>query len=188
MRVTAGKLKNRPIETKLKGSKVVYRPTSDKTRQAVFNILLGSPHIDSDILENSVIADICCGSGSFGIEAISRGAKFIYFVDIEREQIELTRRNIDNLGLSSQAKFIGCNATQLGKLYEKCDIAFVDAPYRIDLAPKILDSLIKAEWMRQGGIVITEVDKKDDVSEINGLELIIEREYGKTKLLFFKKI
>lgn len=187
MRITAGKLKNRPIETKIKGSKVIYRPTSDKTRQAVFNILLGSPHFDEGILNDAIVADICCGSGSFGIEAISRGAKFVYFVDIEREQIELSRKNIENLGLNSQAKFIGCNATQLGNLYEKCDIAFIDAPYRIDLCPKILDSLIKAEWMRKGGVVIAEVDKKDDVLEVKGLELVIEREYGKTKLLFFKK-
>lgn len=187
MRITSGALKNRPIETKLKGSKVVYRPTSDKTRQAVFNILLGSPHIDEGILNESIVADICCGSGSFGFEAISRGAKFVYFVDIEREQIELSRKNADNLGVNSRVKFIGCNATQLGKLYEKCDIAFIDAPYRLDLAPKILNSLVKAEWMRSGGIIITEVDKKDDIPPIEGLELMIERAYGKTKLFFFKK-
>ena len=60
-------------------------------------------------------------------------------------------------------------------------------PYRLDLAPKILNSLVKAEWMRSGGIIITEVDKKDDIPPIEGLELMIERAYGKTKLFFFKK-
>jgi 16S rRNA (guanine966-N2)-methyltransferase len=97
MRIISGKHKNKKIYTSIKNVKTIYRPTSSKTRSAIFNVLAHGAFVDGDIITGKVYADICCGSGSFGLEALSRGAAFAYFIDADSKQTKLARTNIEGM-------------------------------------------------------------------------------------------
>ena len=114
MRISGGKHKNRRIDTVLKKNnripieEIEYRPTAERTRLAIFNIIENSPKIPERMIINANVADLFCGSGSFGLEALSRGAKHIYFVDSSSAQIELTRHNAEHIGEQKNTSFIKC--------------------------------------------------------------------------------
>ena len=103
MRISGGKHKNRRIATSFKSKErtnsenLGYRPTAERTRQAIFNIIENSPRFPERFLIDATVADVFCGSGSFGMESLSRGAKHVYFLDASAEHIDLARQNITHI-------------------------------------------------------------------------------------------
>ena len=189
MRVTAGKYKNKQILTQIKGiSKQEYRPIKSKVREAIFNILqkyeLGSSVFPID----AVVADVFCGCGTFGIESLSRGAKHVFFINNSSEQMKIVRENIKNIGEDNNADYLITNAAKLSSCqkYKGCNLIYLDPPYNSGLATASLEALQKNGWIAQDNIIIVELAKKEDLSFSNDFELLDQRLYGNTKLMFLR--
>jgi 16S rRNA (guanine966-N2)-methyltransferase len=185
MRITGGIHKNRKIAVKIKrGQSVTYRPTAARTRLAVFNIIQNSKLIPENFLNNAVIADICCGSGSFGLEAISRGTKKVYFIDESSDQLNIVKENIAHIKEEEKAAYILADARNLPTIRERCNIIYIDPPYGSGILKNCLNSIISQQWLESEHIIIVELSKKEKAELSEGIATIDTRTYGKTKLLF----
>ena len=178
MRIVAGKLRGRKIEAP-EGRDV--RPTSDRVRESLFDILA---HGETPLPDGATVADIFCGTGAFGLEALSRGAIHAIFMDNDRTVMSLARRNAAQLGVAGQATFLERDARHPGAAPRPVDLLFLDAPYRGDLTTPALAALIQAGWCKPGAIIVIELAKTEDVDLPAGCDAYDRRVYGKTKLIF----
>ena len=181
MRVISGKLKARII-----AMPKLIRPTSDKVREALFEIL-------KNCIEGSNFLDLYSGSGAIGIEAFSRGAKSVAFVDNNLRCIEVLKDNLAKCGISDLSTIYIYNREALSalKLFEKkgflFDIIFLDPPYYKDMARNTLIAISKCDILRRNAIVILETYKKENLDEEAGfLKKFRSYRYGDTKLEFFR--
>jgi 16S rRNA (guanine966-N2)-methyltransferase len=163
------------------------RPTSDRTRQAIFNIL---EHRDFNIgftVENAAVADLFAGTGALGIEALSRGARFCLLVDESAESRALQRENIEALGLTGVTKIWRRDATDLGPLGAGAggpfDLVFLDPPYRQNLITAALKSLREGGWLTECALLIAETSKGENFDHA-GYERLDIRDYGETEICF----
>lgn len=183
MRVTGGTLGGRT----LKGpSSQNVRPTSDRLRAAVFNVLA---HAYDDAANGARVIDLFAGTGALGIEAFSRGASFVLFVDDSTEGRALVRENTETLGLGGVSKIFRRDATKLGPMPpQDCfTLAFLDPPYGKGLAEKALASLRDGGWLAQDALVVVE-ESADGALEIPaGFAEIEKREYGDTQILVLRR-
>jgi len=187
MRITSGKHKNRKIETTLKKKKDLdYRPTTERTRLAIFNILQNSKHIPIGLLEDANVVDLCCGCGSFGIEAISRGAEKVLFIDNAQEQFDLVEQNLKSINEFDKAILFKGDSAKLPKINFKADYAYIDPPYNVDLCRKTLISLIASDILKDKAIVVLERSYKERFEPVDELVTFDEREYGKSVITFYE--
>lgn len=180
MRVTGGTFRGRNL---VEPPDNRVRPTSDKVRQAIFNILA---HNDFGFeLEGAKVIDLFAGTGALGIEALSRGAAFALFVDDSAESRGLIRTNVEALSLTGVTKIWRRDARDLGPMAAGAggpfQLAFLDAPYRKDLTLPGMQSLRAGGWMSDGGIVIAETGE-DESLDAEGFRLLSSRSYGETAL------
>ncbi|MGH2331028.1 16S rRNA (guanine(966)-N(2))-methyltransferase RsmD [Thermoanaerobacter mathranii] len=183
MRIIAGKLRGRKIKS-IEGNEV--RPTADRVKESLFNILMNK-------IEGSVFLDLFAGTGNIGIEALSRGAQFCYFVDKSLKSVKCIRENVAELNLIPFAKILHRDVLKVIEILDqsntKFDIIFLDPPYYQNLAEKTLIKLGKAKLLKRGGIIIAEHHKNDKVKETYGnLVKIRENKYGETILSFYKEV
>jgi 16S rRNA (guanine966-N2)-methyltransferase len=181
MKIIAGKYKGRVVSL-LEDSKM--RPTRPQVREAVFNII-SSGVFDTD-LEGASIVDICCGSASYAMEAISRGASKIVLVEKDRKHLDLAKKNINKLSAEIDLACICYDARFLPKAFEPADVIFVDPPYNFKLVEPILSSLVKNGWLHKNSIVIVELGYREDVTPPEELNLELSKKYGISKILLFK--
>lgn len=184
MRVTGGSLGGRRLVTPEDGR---VRPTSDRTRQAIFNMLR---HKDFDIgftLEGAVVADLFAGTGALGIEAISQGARWCLLVDDSADSRALQRENVEALGLTGATRIWRRDATDLGPIGPSAGgpftLVFLDPPYRKDLVPRALQSLRDGGWLADKALLVAETDAAETF-EHPGYDLLDSRDYGETKIWF----
>jgi len=184
MRIVGGKHKGHSIAPP-NGS--ATRPTSDRVRESVFNILAHG--IAGLEIEGARVLDLFAGTGAMGLEAISRGARFCQFVDDSAEARGLIRKNADALGVIGLAKIWRRDATNLGPCAPQpgFDLIFADPPYGKGLGEKALISLVSGQWLNANAIVVLEESAKAEVPAIEGLTLIDERAYGDTMIRFFRQ-
>lgn len=181
MRVVGGKFGGRAL---VAPDDRLVRPTSDKVRQALFNIL---EHRDLGdfTLEDASAIDLFCGTGALGIEALSRGAKFCLFVDDDAGSRALVRENVEKLALTGISKIWRRDAADLGPVNTGSggpfDIAFLDPPYRKGLAEKCLASLKAGGWLKPGAVVVVETAADETLSH-DDYELLDVRDYGETRI------
>jgi 16S rRNA (guanine(966)-N(2))-methyltransferase RsmD len=156
------------------------RPTSDKVKQALFNIL-GAKVSDADFL------DLFAGAGGIGIEALSRDARCVVFVDASRDSLNVVKQNIDQTGFGDRAKTVLSKAeTFLKKPSGPYDIVFLDPPYADEMQP-LLEIIAGAGMLKPDSIVIAEHFKKQLSPKNAGvLSLYREARYGDTVLAFYK--
>ena len=154
------------------------RPTSDKARESLFNILqLKVP--------NAKFLDLFCGTGAMGIEALSRGAKKVVFNDFSRESLTLLKKNLEKVKVEEDYEIVNFDAVNfLRNTTEKFDVIFLDPPYKSELGLKCLPFISVA--LDDDGIAILE-DEKEFSGEIEGLVEYDKRKYGRVHLTFFKK-
>ncbi len=192
MRITGGKYRNKLIEAK---EERTLRPTTSKVREAMFNIIkhgrfyASEDYIEDDNpsrIENRRVIDLFCGTGALGMEALSRGAAHAVFVDQNRELLALARGNIERINETANASFIRSDSTQLPPATIPCDLAFVDPPYRQNLAKPALKTLRDQGWLAHGAIVILESGKQDDPPEQTGYNLLDTRLHDKTRLSIYQ--
>lgn len=162
------------------------RPTTDRVKENLFNII--APYI-----QDSVVLDLFAGSGSLGIEALSRGAKSAVFADHNEKSVEIIKKNIENTKFlqnsevfSGEAQLILKKLSQQGK---KFDIIFLDPPYRKEIVPQILKELQDFEVLEERVLIAAETDVEDVLPERIG-QLVVSKiqKYGKTKLTFYKRV
>jgi len=184
MRIVAGELRGRPIRTP-EGQDV--RPTSDRARQAVFNILEHAPW--SRGLEGRRVVDLFAGSGALGLEALSRGAAKCLFVDLSETSLAAVRANLAALGLEARAHLTRQDATRLGPRHEhrpQFDIAFLDPPYTKGLAEPALLALRTGGWLQPDAIAVVERGAGEAAIGTPGYELLDQRRYGAAEVLFLR--
>ena len=173
MRVIAGSLRHRKLGRPPKG----VRPTSDRAREALFNSL-GS-------VEGSRFLDLYAGTGAVGIEAISRGAREVVFVDRSRSSLSALRGNLDQLGLGAGVRVLQgdarAHAQRLAEAGEQFDLVFVDPPYASDEIPRILAAL-RGGLVATGGQVVLESPKRNPLDDLSGWEVCAEHDYGDSRL------
>lgn len=184
MRIVAGELRGRAIQAP-EGPDV--RPTSDRARQAVFNILEHAPW--SAGVEGLQAIDVFAGSGAMGLEALSRGAKGCLFVELAEPSLTAIRANISTFRLEGRARLKRQDATRLGPrpmTDPACDLAFLDPPYRKDLAAPALAALREGGWLAEEAIVVVELGSGEAPPEAPGYEIIDQRRYGAAQVLFLR--
>ncbi|MGB9779249.1 16S rRNA (guanine(966)-N(2))-methyltransferase RsmD [Caldanaerobacter sp.] len=182
MRVISGSLKGRKINS-LVGEEV--RPTSDRVKEALFNILMGR-------IESSVFLDLFAGTGNVGIEALSRGAEFCYFVDKNLSSIRCIIENINKLNLKPFCRILHMDAFVALDMFHKkgikFDIIFLDPPYHQNLSEKALKRIASLEVLKEGGVVVAEIHKREELKERYGnLKKVKENRYGETILVFYEE-
>lgn len=183
--VIAGKYRGKKLRTKASAS---IRPTGSRARGAVFNILMHGKfgtHENSPLIDKSVI-DLFCGTGALGIEALSRGAAHVTFVDQSSESIALVRENVAHMQAESNVHFIRSDSTALPVARTSCHLAFLDPPYNSGLAVKSLASLDTQGWLENGAIAVVELSKKEHLTPPEHYTIFDEREYGNTKIVFLE--
>ena len=156
------------------------RPTSDKVKQALFNILGGK-------VEGAHFLDLFAGIGGIGIEALSRGAERVVFVDDARDSLHIVKHNIEQTGFSTRAQVVASKAEAfLKKTSEQFDIVFLDPPYSLALEP-VLNGLAESGILKPDAVVIAEHFKKQPAPVKAGkLTLFREAQYGDTVLAFYR--
>jgi len=187
LRITSGTLKGRTLHGP-SGARV--RPTSDKVRQAIFNILAHNDFDTGVTLECARVADLFAGTGALGIEAISRGAAFVLFVEDAAESRASIRENVETLGLTGVTKIWRRNATDLGPMSAGAggpfDLVFLDPPYRKNLIGPALAALRDGNWLAPNAVIVTESSEEEPAPEIDGFTLLDHRTYGDTRVTFLR--
>ena len=184
MRITGGNLGGRqliaPTDTRV-------RPTSDKTRQAVFNVLRHKDFGVGFTLHNAAVIDLFAGTGALGIEALSQGARYCLFVDDDADSRALQRENIETLGLTGATKIWRRDATSLGPINTGSggpfELAFLDPPYRKGLVSPALASLRDGGWLAPGALAVVETSQGETFA-YDGFTQIDIRNYGETEITF----
>lgn len=180
MRIVGGRFKGRA----LKGpSSQAIRPTSDRLRESLFNILA---HGYDNAVEGARVIDLYAGTGALGLEAISRGASFALFVDDGAEARALIRNNVEALGLGGVTRIFRRDARKLGAMPPGAPytLAFLDPPYGRGLAEPALTSLAGGGWLAPGALVVIEEAAGAVIALPDGFALIDKREAGDTQALF----
>ncbi len=179
MRVIAGKYKGRKLEAPLDMS---VRPTTDKVKEALFDILMGET-------DGAVFCDLFAGIGAIGIEALSRGSEKCYFSDSDRVSVRLIKTNLRTCGIKEEAQVFACDYRKaLRKIPEKVDIFFIDPPYESGVYESCLSQIEILDLLADDGIIITEHDSRTDMPEqTDTLERVKDHRYGKTVLSIYRK-
>jgi 16S rRNA (guanine966-N2)-methyltransferase len=182
MKIIAGKLKGRNIEV-LKNAN--YRPSTSKFRESVFSMLSSGKFEDFDI-NNSQVLDLFCGTGSLGLEAISRGAKSVCFVDINIENLNQIRNFAKKTQIENQVSYINTDACKLYNFQLCFDLVLIDPPYKKNLIQKTLEALLKNKLLNKNCYIIIECEKSEDFEISDFYQFIDEKRYGKTKMIVLK--
>ena len=182
MRVVAGRLKGRSLASP---SSRDIRPTADRLRESVFNILM---HAYDDPIQDARVLDLFAGTGALGIEAVSRGAKFALFVDNGAEARALLRNNVEALGLGGVTRIFRRDATHLGPAHpvEPFSLVFLDPPYGKGLGEKALAPLQEGGWLAPGALLIVEEAKAAAFVTPEGFEELERRAYDDTEFVFLR--
>jgi 16S rRNA (guanine966-N2)-methyltransferase len=185
LRITGGKFGGRVLHAPHDSS---VRPTSDKVRQAIFNVLMHRDFGFPFSLEGARVADLFAGTGAMGLEALSHGARYCLFVEMTAESRALIRQNVETLGQTGASKIWRRDATALGKLdtLQPFDLAFLDPPYRKGLVAPALASLRDGGWLVTPAVVVAEMAEDDILPSTDGFAVHDERIYGETKVAYLK--
>jgi 16S rRNA (guanine966-N2)-methyltransferase len=182
MRVVGGRLRGRSIASPSSND---IRPTQDRLRESLFNILM---HAYGNPIDGARVLDLFAGTGALGIEAISRGAAFTLFIDNGAEARALLRNNVEALGLGGVTKVFRRDATNLGEAYpvEPFSLVFLDPPYGRGLADKALVSLREGKWLTPDALAIVEESKSATFDPPDHFEEIERRAYDETEFVFLR--
>ena len=157
------------------------RPTSDRAREAVFNILAHGFEMRFDGMR---VIDLFAGTGALGIEALSRGAAHAVFVDNATPALNCTRDHVARVRATDRARILRADACRLPQADASCALAFLDPPYGLDLAVPALESLAARGWLAAEAICVIETGAAEELPLPAGFELADDRRYGVARVRF----
>ena len=181
MRVISGKVRGLKLDTPKNDD---VRPTTDRVKESLFNII--NPYvIDSNVL------DLFAGTGSLGIECLSRGALSATFVDVSKDSINIVKSNVKKARVENESTILNLDfKTAIDRLNvqnKKFDIIFMDPPYYKNMFIDALSNIDNSDLLSEDGIIVLEHDTKDKfIDKIRRLEKSKEKKYGNTTLTFYK--
>ena len=182
MRIIGGSRKGRRL---VEWEQTGIRPMRDFVRSALFSIL-------SDFVPESTFLDLCCGTGSVGLEALSRGAASCTFVDLSPGACGIVRRNLEALDLLSEGRVMQGDALvmmdEFRRRAKQFNIVFIGPPYYQELVPSMLHALADGRLLSDDFVVVAEIHHKESAGEAYGvLERVRVRRYGDNQLLFYRR-
>ena len=182
MRITGGRLRGRRLAS-FKGLEI--RPTSDRAREAIFDLL-------GHDLSGERVLDLFAGTGSLGIEAISRGAAWVVFIDHSPEAVELIRKNLKLCGVEAQGLVLrkdllkGLPRRDL-LMEEKMDLVFLDPPYRKRMIPAMLEELAERRILGSPSILMAQSEQREVLPpRLRTLQNVKSRTYGDTRITLYR--
>lgn len=185
MRIVSGEFRGKAIKAPA-GS--ATRPTSDRARQAIFNILEHAPW--SNGVREARVIDLFAGSGALGLEALSRGAAFCLFVETDEAARGAIRENVDAMHLFGRTRVHRRDATELGVRPgadgPAFDLAFLDPPYAKGLGETALARLAEGGWLKPGAVVVFERGAEEPPFAVEGFEELDARQYGAARVHFLR--
>jgi 16S rRNA (guanine966-N2)-methyltransferase len=185
MRIVGGKHRGRRLLAP-PGENV--RPTSDRAREALFDILShGRLAADGIPFAGAAVLDAFAGTGALGLEALSRGAAEVVFFERDREALAILRRNVASLGESDRAEILACDVTRPPRAGIRCAVAFLDPPYRSGLAAAALGAIAVAGWLTADALAVIEVGAHEEFLPPTGFVLLDGRVYGAARLVFLRR-
>lgn len=184
--MTGGEMRGcriRPSGLGQKSAHGVLRPTSSKVRQALFNII-------GQRMDGSIFCDMYAGSGIIGMEAMSRGAQGVFFVEADRARARELEHTLDGCGCGSRARIMNMSASDFLRRLEaeglKVDVVFMDPPYKSDELSRVLPELGASAVLAEGAVVVVEHTSKAQMpQEAGGLRFRKDYKYGDTKLSLY---
>ena len=162
------------------------RPLKDLTKESIFNIIEHSNKFSIN-LNNSDVLDLFSGTGSFGIECLSRGAKHVFFVEYYKEILPILKKNLNNLKLSDSYKIVEKNIfsnLNFNTFKKKFDIIFLDPPYKENDLTKLIQTLVNEKFLKNNGILIIHRHKNHKDVFTKNIKIIEEKKYGISKIIF----
>ena len=183
MRIVGGKHRGRRLAAPDSNA---VRPTADRTRESIFNILAhaGWGAKGSPIIEAATVLDVFCGTGALGLEALSRGAAFSYFLDASARSLELCRHNITELRENERAKLVKADASKPPAALAECSLLFLDPPYGKGLAVRALEALASRGWVAREAVCVIEMAASTPEIPPSDFAPLDQRCYGETAVLF----
>lgn len=180
MRIVGGNLRGRKLVAP-RGT--ATRPTTDRTRESLFNIL--NSRID---FEGIRVLDLFAGTGALGLESLSRGASFALFVEVANSAQAAIRANIENLDQTASSRVMKKDATALGPLADASpfDLVFADPPYGKGLGEKAAASIVEDDWIIAGGLFVLEERNTSFPESLKGFDLLDLRQFGDTSVGLFQ--
>ena len=178
MRIVAGRHRGRRLEAP---PGRIARPTADRVRQALFDILA---HTDLVDLDGADVVDAFAGSGALGLEALSRGAARAVFIELSAASLGAIYANIKTLGVEAETKVVRADAARPGPAPFASTLAFLDPPYHSDLAGPCLTALAAQGWLAADALAVVEIAADEDFAPPAGFAAVDERRHGAAKLIF----
>lgn len=182
MRIVGGEFRGRALAAPKSND---IRPTTDRTRESLFNILM---HAYPEALDGTRMLELFAGTGAVGLEALSRGCRQALFVEMSVEGRGLLRQNIEALGLQGRAKIFRRDATDLGLpgTMEPFNFVFADPPYGKGLSEKAIAAAVNGGWLVPGALIILE-ERADIQPQIDARCVFLEdRVFGETRMHFYR--
>jgi len=183
MRIVGGKFKGRKL---LAPEGIDTRPTSDRARESIFNILEHQTWGRAALREKRVL-DMFSGTGALGLEAFSRGAKHVSFMDNNEVAMKCMHHNAKGMGGKDDIKAMRADATNPPQAMQPCDLIFMDAPYKSGLTDISLNALVEKGWLVKDTLCVVETPKKENWKTPEGFEELDVRKYGVAQVFFIKR-
>ena len=179
MRIIAGKYKGRQLQSAKDQS---IRPTTDKIKEYIFELL-------DDFIIDAIVLDLFCGSGSLGLEALSRGARNTAFVDNSANSLKILRRNIGTLKVEEPLKVIKKDTEQfLKKNKQPFDLIFADPPFKWDKLNDVLPLIFKPGNLTEYGLFVVESEKSHEVNwEGDSYEILRQKKFDRSLITFLAR-
>lgn len=181
MRIISGKHRGRKLRCPLG---VGVRPTSDRLRQAIFNILI---HGKFGMELNGInVLDAFAGTGALGLEALSRGAKLVTFIEKEISTLKILQHNVANFGETENSIFSLADASEPPFATTACDLAFLDPPYRSQLGAPSLLSMSRKGWFKRRAICTLEISRLEAFVPPFGFSVLDDRNHGSARIIILR--
>jgi 16S rRNA (guanine966-N2)-methyltransferase len=183
MRIVAGAWRGRPL---IAPPGQATRPTADRLRQALFDMLWHAPWAGRDVVVGARVLDAFAGTGALGLEALSRGAAFASFIEQDRAALAALRGNIAALGAGAASQVLAIDLLQV-RQGKPCGLVFLDPPYRHGLISRAINRLQETGWVAPGTLVIAELARDEPAPQITAFDApLAERSFGAARLAVWR--
>ncbi|AQS84337.1 MAG: 16S rRNA (guanine(966)-N(2))-methyltransferase RsmD [Acetobacter aceti] len=162
------------------------RPTADRVRQALFDMLLHAPWGGRDCVEGAHVLDGFAGTGALGLEALSRGADFCTFFEVDRPALAALRTNVRDCQMQDISRVQASTVLKPPRATTPCTLVFLDPPYGQSLPAQALTALTSAGWIAPGALIVTETGR-DEPAPVESADILAERAHGAARLWVWRQ-